>query len=167
MTNSRSFRPFGLFAAAIIVGSSLIIGCSTEVDPDEEYAQEGDETEEDLDNVDPGMSVDDEPSESISSELGGCRQCSNCVLYARCRQPRLPSGLTYWSQKKARINSQKGRAGCVAMINTGSAYGHVAYVTSVNNGRIRIAEGNWPRGRCGTRSGTKSSLRIAGFWCPR
>jgi hypothetical protein len=102
---------------------------------------------------------------STADEIGGCYQCSNCVDYARCRQPRLPHGLISFADKRARINSHTARRGCVAVIDTGSYYGHVAYVNSTSGG-IHIDEGNWPSGHCGTRSGSASSLHIAGYFCP-
>ena len=74
----------------------LVAGCSSETsEPDDESA---------LDGADPGMSTGDEPTASVSSELGGCGQCTNCVLYARCRQPRLPFGLTTYAEKVSHIN---------------------------------------------------------------
>ena len=94
--------------------------------------------------------------------------CNNCVYYAGCRAPGLKKfNLTSWSQKLAARNSDNGSPGCVAMIDTGSYYGHVAYVTKVthNPHHVWIDEGNW-NGRCGSRDGTKSQLKIAGYWCP-
>lgn len=143
-------------ASFLVIGGLLAVGCSAS-DGDDESA---------LDDVDPGMSADEEPSESISSELAGCGPCNNCVLYARCRQPRLPYGLTSYGDKVRAINSRTGRAGCVAVIKTSSSYGHVAYVNRVSGGTISIDEGNWPSGRCGRRSGTAASLHITGYICP-
>ena len=113
----------------------------------------------------------DQTDGPVSEDLGDreaeatCNQCSNCVLYARCRMPRLPYGLTSYSDKVRQINRWSPRAGCVAVIYTGSYYGHVAYVTSVSGSTINIAEGNWPSGHCGHRSGTQSGLRIKGYIC--
>lgn len=136
----------------------LVAGCSGETsDPGDESA---------LDGADPGMSRDDEPTASISSELGGCGQCTNCVLYARCRQPRLPFGLTTYADKVRSINQHTPRAGCVAVIKTTSVYGHVAYVNGVSGGGVHIDEGNWPSGHCGTRFGTPAALHISGYICP-
>jgi hypothetical protein len=104
---------------------------------------------------------------TAEDELLACASatnCDNCVYYARCRKPSLPYGLTSYSDKVAIINTQTASAGAVAIINTGSYYGHVAYVTSVSGSTINIAEGNWPSGSCGTRSGTKAGLNIAGFY---
>ena len=88
------------------------------------------------------------------------------ALYARCRQRRLPFGLTTWREKLAKVNSHRPRRGCVAMIQTGSSFGHVAYVNDVNGSRISIDEGNWPSGHCGRRSGTPAALNVRGYWCP-
>ena len=108
--------------------------------------------------------------DSAQIEAAACGNCDNCVLHARCRQPSLPFGLTYWSDKKAIINSASARAGCVAMIPTSSAYGHAAYVERVDTAptpnRIYLREANWQAGQCTGRSGSKASLNIEGFWCP-
>ena len=142
---------FGLAAA-------LAAGCSSETtDPNDESA---------LDGADPGVSSDDEPTASVASELGGCGQCTNCVLYARCRQPRLPFGLTSYADKVSHINRRTPRAGCVAVIRSSSSFGHVAYVNSVSGSTVHIDEGNWPSGNCGRRSGTAAGLHIAGYICP-
>lgn len=157
-----SFRRLLAAASLSLVGSVLVAGCAAEDVAEGEPAA-------DTDQGDPGPDVldDEETTASTSSALGGCYQCSNCVYYARCRQPKLPYGLTYYSQKVARINRYSARVGCVAVIKTSSVYGHVAYVNRVaSDGTITIDEGNWPSGRCGVRSGTKSGLHITGFICP-
>ena len=142
-----------------IIGGSTLGGAGCAVELGEvDGADDGDEVS--FDGDDDG---EDEDVASTSSELGGCNQCTNCVLYARCRQPRLPFGLTSWSDKVRAINSKKPRAGCVAMIQTGSQYGHVAYVRRVSGSKIYIDEGNW--GGCNSRSGTASKLNIRGYWC--
>ncbi len=143
----------GIALAAAVLTIFTGVGCAVEETDDEEFSYD-----EELDE-------EDEVS-TESSALGGCHQCNNCVDYARCRQPRLPYGLTSWADKRSRINSQRARARCVAMINTGSYYGHVAYVRKVRGRKVFIAEGNWPSGQCGQRSGTKGGLNIAGYWCP-
>jgi hypothetical protein len=166
MARRRSLVSGAIATVAIIVGSTLGTGgCAVDaVDEDDEGNLVGYSDED----MDPADYMDDEgpESSSVSSELAGCKQCTNCVLYARCRQRRLPYGLTSWSSKLRIINSQSPRAGCVAVIHTGSQYGHVAYVTGVSGSRVHIDEGNWGR-RCNRRSGTKAQLRIRGFWCPR
>ena len=60
-------------------------------------------------------------------------------------------------------SSSTARAGCVAVIKTGSVNGHVAYVTRVSGNKIFIDEGNW--GGCNSRSGTAAQLKIQGYWC--
>ena len=121
---------------------------------------EDDGEEVSLDDLDD----EDEATASTSSELSGCNQCTNCVKFARCKQPALPYGLTYWRDKLRIINTQRPRAGCVAVIKTGSAYGHVAYVRRVSGSTVYIDEGNWGR-RCNSRSGTAAALKIQGYWC--
>jgi hypothetical protein len=137
--------------SVLSVGLALAAGCSAPEDVLDEEQEPDDE---------------DGPVSSSESELGGCNQCSNCVKYARCRQPRLPYGLTSFADKVAAINSRTPRRGCVAVIRTGSVYGHVAYVNDVSGGRISIDEGNWPSGRCGRRSGTPAALNVRGYFCP-
>jgi hypothetical protein len=147
-------------AIVSVIGLSLAVaaGCSTGAATDDD----------DGDGVADTEQPDDEEGAvaSTESELGGCNQCSNCVLYARCRQRRLPYGLTSWRDKLAHVNSHTPRRGCVAMIQTSSSYGHVAYVNGVNGGRISIDEGNWPNGHCNQRSGTPAALNVRGYWCP-
>ena len=128
-------------------------GCSSET-------EDAAEDEEIFTNEGP---VDDEDLSSDSEELRA--SCSNCVYYAKARQPGLPNGLYTYGDKARIINSQVARPGCVAIIRTGHKWGHVAYVTSTR-GAIHIAEGNWPSGRCGRRVGTARSLNISGYWCP-
>ncbi len=151
---SHLVRPLVLCLAGAVFGALVLGGCASE---------QADPTE------DGEFAVEDGPGENVdesTSALGGCGQCSNCVDYARCRQRRLPHNLTSFSDKARTINSQTGHAGCVAIIRTGSYYGHVAYVNSMAGGRVHIDEGNWPSGRCGQRSGTKAGLNIAGYFCP-
>lgn len=98
---------------------------------------------------------------------GSCQtsaNCNNCVFYARCRRPSLPYGLTTFAAKKAIITTTTPVAGAVAVINTGDAIGHVAYVESVSGSTIVLSEGNWPYGACGSRTGTMQSLKIVGFF---
>lgn len=144
---------------ALSVSAIAAVGCAADPATEEDEAYANDES-----------AVDEGDSEgevgSMSSDLASCNQCDNCVYYARCRQPRLPTGLTSYADKRAKINRSTAKAGCVAVINTGSYYGHVAYVTKVSGSKVYIAEGNWPSGHCGTRSGTKAALKITGYICP-
>jgi len=160
MLGHRVARGGILVTLAVIVAAAFAPGCAATTDDAEEAADDR--------GLDPADFQDEDEPEpgTVSSEARSCNQCSNCVLYARCRQPRLPYGLTTFAQKRARINSGTPRVGCVAVIRSGSSYGHVAYVKSVRGGTIGIDEGNWPSGRCGSRSGTESSLSIVGYICP-
>ncbi|KFA89434.1 hypothetical protein [Archangium violaceum] len=105
-----------------------------------------------------------------TTESAACGNCDNCVLHARCLQPKLPYGLTYWSDKVAIINSNHAHKGCVAMIPTSSSYGHVAYVSNVDTApspnRITLREANWVGNTCSSRTGTKDGLNIRNYWCP-
>jgi len=106
-----------------------------------------------------------------STESALCTDyCDNCVLFARCKQPKLPYGLTYWSDKVAIINSNHAHAGCVAMIPTSHVYGHAAYVDHVDTAPspnvIYLREANWQPNACSSRHGTKDGLNIRNYWCP-
>lgn len=151
-----SLRPARFAVLFLVAAGVAAVGCASDPADDDELVDDG--------SQDPD--VDDGTASSVASELGGCNQCTNCVKYARCRQPRLPYGLTTFSEKVARINSHTPRRGCVAVIKTSSVYGHVAYVNDVNGGRISIDEGNWPSGHCGRRSGTPAGLNVRGYICP-
>ncbi|MEY4905885.1 MAG: hypothetical protein RLZZ292_3700 [Bacteroidota bacterium] len=101
--------------------------------------------------------------------IDGCANATNngnCVLFARCKVPSLPFGLTTYAQKKAIINTTIATAGSVAIINVGNTTGHVAYVKSVSGITIYLRESNW----CGTkvtdRSGTATLLKIVGYFKP-
>lgn len=98
--------------------------------------------------------------------MGGCNRCNNCVQYARCQQPALPHGLWSYEDKLNIMNSQDAVPGAVAVIDVGDATGHVAYVESASGDAITISEGNYPYGHCGTRTGTRETLRIQGYFVP-
>jgi hypothetical protein len=90
--------------------------------------------------------------------------CNNCVAYARCRRT-LPSiDLTLFSAKKSIVNSYTPTVGAVAIIDTGSVYGHVAYVEAVSGALVTIGEGNFPYGSCEHRTNTPANLRIVGYY---
>lgn len=153
-------KPWSVGVSLIVAGSLaalLVVGCSAS-------PTDGDESTRD--DVDPVSTDGDEPSATVSSELAGCGPCNNCVLYARCRQHRLPFGLTTYADKVSHINSHTPHVGCVAVIRSSSSYGHVAYVNGVSGGGVHIDEANWTAGHCGTRSGTASALNITGYICP-
>lgn len=90
----------------------------------------------------------------------------NCVSYVRYRVPSLPTGITYYSEKVAIINSYTPQAGAVAIIKSSQEYGHVAYVESVSGSKITISDSNWEKGYITTRVGTQSDLNITGYWVP-
>lgn len=118
----------------------------------------------------------DQPSTASEQEIGSTESalctdyCDNCVLYARCKQDKLPYGLTYWSDKKAIVNSNHAHAGCVAMIPSSNVYGHAAYVNHVDTAPspnvIYLNEANWQPNTCSSRHGTKAGLNIYNYWCP-
>ncbi|AKT40640.1 CHAP domain-containing protein [Chondromyces crocatus] len=148
-------------ASALVFAMSAFVwsGCAVDVDAGDEL--EAAELGEAVETDDQELAIGDGDTSNAT-----CNQCSNCVLYARCRQPKLPFGLNTYQDKLNIINTQTAAAGYVAVINSGSSAGHVAYVTSVSGSTIHIAEGNWPNGSCGTRSGTKAGLKIQGYFRP-
>ncbi len=90
----------------------------------------------------------------------------NCVLYARCRVPRLPFGLTTYQDKARIINSRTPGVGSVAIMNVG-AWGHVAVVEAVNhNGTITVREANYPSPGVRTRTATPSAMKVTGYYRP-
>lgn len=154
MTHRSVSRTLTLIAAsvALMITATLAAGCIGSDVSDEDADQE---------------QLSAEEVGTAEDELLACSSatnCDNCVYYARCRKPSLPYGLNTYGDKLAIINTQTASAGAVAIIKTSSTAGHVAYVTSVSGSTINIAEGNWPNGSCGTRSGTKAGLNIAGFF---
>lgn len=105
---------------------------------------------------------DSEGTRSLAS-ASGCDAC-NCVTWVRCaRAPWLPYGLFTLEDKKRRINSSSAGSGKVAVHNIYYPYGHVSYVYKVSGSKIYIEEGNYNKCRVGTRSGSKSSLKIIGY----
>ncbi|MCC6743721.1 MAG: CHAP domain-containing protein [Acidobacteria bacterium] len=106
-------------------------------------------------------------------KVASCEQhACNCVLYARCRVPSLPGPLNTHQQKLDIINHQFPRVGSVAVhnINTSGA-GHVSVVTAVairtdGNLDVTVTEANYQSCRITSRTGTPSSLKIAGYFDP-
>ena len=90
----------------------------------------------------------------------------NCVAYARDRQPKLPTGLTYCSDKTAHINSHTAAAGCVMFRDGDPTYCHAAYVTSVSGGTVYYDQANWTHCECSKDSLPTGSSHIMGYWCP-
>ncbi|EYF07505.1 CHAP domain-containing protein [Chondromyces apiculatus] len=160
------FSKFGAVAFMLAACSFPLMGCTVEMEPGDDI-EAADEDLSDGDEIESVGEADQELSAEESSLVApACNQCDNCVYYARCRQPALPYGLTSFQDKMNIVNTQTAKAGYVAIIQTSSSYGHVAYVTKVEGSKIFIAEGNWPNGQCGTRSGTKAALNIKGFFKP-
>jgi surface antigen len=136
---------------------------------------------EELQSDEPGAVTQPDAAETVEqaatySGLDSCGYCGNCVDYVRCRarndsysaEPP-QSGWTYFSGKIADKNSNHAHRSCIAIIETSSVYGHVAYVVHVNTdadpNRITIHESNWT-GCHSERTGTKDGLNIRGYWCP-
>ena len=156
-----------LLSIAISVGATACnVGADVQVEP-----AEGDGTQnQDQRLGEQSLAIDDEPSGSTGDDLlltGYCPGCANCVYRARCLQPSLPTGLYSWRDKLSHVNSHRPRVGCVAMIYTGSDYGHVAYVADTHaDGTITLKEGNWVGDTCSSRRRTPADLNIRGYWCP-
>jgi len=90
------------------------------------------------------------------------RHC-NCVLYLRKLGYKFPYGMwTLWAKKRI-INSQTPRAGAIAIMAVGK-WGHVGVVKSVKGKIIKIQEANYKRCRITQRWGTKTELRIVGYY---
>lgn len=89
----------------------------------------------------------------------------NCVKYARARVKNLPYGLWTLSDKKKIINSHSPKVGNIVIINTGFR-GHVGIVTFVGKKQITIQEANYKHGKVTVRHGTKSGLKIVGYFRP-
>ena len=164
IASAKLVRTF--LSTALLVGAAACnVGDDIKAEPLKgEVAQDQDQRLSDRSLV-----IEDEPSESTSDELlaGYCPGCANCVYRARCLQPNLPTGLITWSDKLSRVNSHTPRVGCVAMIYTGSVYGHVAYVAERHaDGTLTIKEGNWVGDTCSSRRNTPANLNIRGYWCP-
>lgn len=89
----------------------------------------------------------------------------NCVKYVRARVKTLPYGLWTITDKRKIINSHTPKVGNVTIMNTGFG-GHVAIVTFVGKKQITIREANYKHGKVTERHGTKSSLKIVGYFRP-
>lgn len=92
---------------------------------------------------------------------------TNCVLYARSKVPGLPFGLFSFKQKKAIINTDKPTKGDVAIIDTGTYWGHVAVVKKVGKRHITIRETNFGVASVTERHNTPARLHVAGYWSPK
>lgn len=99
----------------------------------------------------------------------------NCVKWIRAKKVgNLPYGLWNIRDKRRIVNSQKARVGTVAIIDTSSSrnpsyrnVGHVAYVYKVSGKEIYIEEVNFKHCEYTKRHGSKSALRIVGFYDPK
>lgn len=99
-------------------------------------------------------------SDACSSTLNN----DNCVYYARCKSSHCPaSGMTTYANKQGKCNLWTAKVGAVAVINTGSTYGHVAVVTAISGTTITLRESNWCGKYVSSRSGTASGLSIYGY----
>jgi hypothetical protein len=126
--------------------------------------------------LEPDAAQVDQPADEVTLRAS-CSQVTdacasgnlaNCVKYARCKVSSLPYGLTTYQNKKDIVNTQTASVGSVAVINVGNSTGHVAYVQSVSSSDVTIRETNWCRGatKATTRTGTKTALKIVGFYKP-
>lgn len=165
ITPSKLVR--SLLSIAFIVGAAA---CNVGGDSKAESTEVDVAQEQDRRLGDQSLVIEDESSEGAGDDqlkAGYCPGCDNCVYRARCLQPRLPTGLTTWGDKLSRVNSSTPRVGCVAMIYTGSTWGHAAYVADRHaDGTLTIKEGNWVGDSCSSRRNTPGALNIRGYWCP-
>ena len=116
-------------------------------------------------------------TDSEYSDLGSDKK-SNCVLFARYKTPSLPSNLRTYEDKiqnaKNREATEVPSQGWIAIENTDSKWGHVAWVKSASKDGDTITvtthDGNWSNGkqknRIYERTGTTSELKIKGYYAP-
>jgi hypothetical protein len=91
----------------------------------------------------------------------------NCVLYARCRVPRLPGGLFTLNDKKRIMNSGVPTPGSVAVMDVLAGVGHLAVVEAVNrDGTITVSETNYRSCQYTVRTGTPRNMRVLGYFRP-
>jgi surface antigen len=101
---------------------------------------------------------------SLSDACANTTNNGNCVYYARCKSTHCaPSGMTTYADKQGKCNLWTAKVGAVAVINTGSTYGHVAVVTAISGTTITLRESNWCGKYVSSRSGTASGLNIYGY----
>jgi len=159
-----SFLTITIFAAVLVVGckkDEVVQPASVEV----ANLVEPDATE--LSQPSDGEGVTERSACTTVTDACGLGNYTNCVKYARCKQPALPFGLFTYQDKLNIINIQTAAAGRVAIINTGNNVGHVAYVQSVSGTSITIRETNWcSTTKVSTRTGTKAALNIVGYFKP-
>ncbi|MFZ1422610.1 MAG: CHAP domain-containing protein [Saprospiraceae bacterium] len=148
----------------------FLISCSPEVELNSDLTNNFNLSEPD------GLELSEPiPLNSLDARVGcttisdGCGKgnYTNCVKYARCKQPKLPFGLNSYQDKVNIINTQTAKAGYVAIIDVGNNFGHVAYVMGVSGSKITLRETNWcSTSKVSTRTGSKSALSITGFFKP-
>ncbi len=115
-----------------------------------------------------GLPLEVKAADACDTSANRC----NCVFYARCRVPKLPYGMTTYSEKVSKINSTTPSIGSVAIMNIYPPYGHVAVVTAVNrdsSGRvssITVSEANYQACRVSTRTATPVSMKVTGYYRP-
>lgn len=115
-----------------------------------------------------GVTASMKTSDSCDTSTNRC----NCVFYSRCRVPKLPYGMTTYSDKVKKINSNVPTVGSVAIMNVYPPYGHVAVVTAVSRdsrGRvstITVREANYQACRISTRTASPSSMKVTGYFRP-
>ena len=99
---------------------------------------------------------------------------NNCVAFARYKVPSLPGGLWNLADKKRIINSYNPVAGAIAImyqrvnakVNYGDTVGHVAYVESVNGGKITTLDGGAGGAHIYRAKGTPVELGVIGYYVP-
>jgi hypothetical protein len=148
---------FKIFTIVAIAVGIIFTACKKDVTPDSS-----------TETVSYDSYNNDEVSNSGTFSATRCPFCDNCVLYVRCKLPKLPTGLTSYASKKKICNAWSPVAGYAVVMPSASypGNGHIAYVQSVNsNGTITISEGNF-NGNCNTRTKTPSQLSVYGYWKP-
>jgi hypothetical protein len=161
--NFMPYSKFLLLTSVFVV--SLFASCSKNNDVDVTPTTETTVTAEAQNrSITPTVSAPTACTTITNDACGTATNKSNCVLYARCKVPSLPTGLTSYASKLAIIRTQTASVGRVAICQTSSTYGHVAVVVGVSGSTITLRESNY----CGTyiseRSGTKSALSIQGYY---
>jgi hypothetical protein len=90
----------------------------------------------------------------------------NCVLWARAQVPSLPFGLWTIGDKNKIINSNKAKAGRIAIMSVGLPFGHVGIVAKVGKNHITIKEANFKFCWITERHDTEKNLNITGYFNP-
>lgn len=115
-----------------------------------------------------GLEIATKATDTCDTPTNRC----NCVFYARCRVPKLPYGMTTYSEKVSKINSSIPTVGSVAIMNIYPPYGHVAVVTAVNRNAagnittISVREANYQACKVSNRTATPASMKVVGYFRP-